>query len=103
MLSSQLGSEFSNQADDPVKYGNIRKVYSIRICPNTAEIRANSVGRYSLDRKTIIGDNIDMPRYDIMNAIVVNIGNRHDAGDEQRSYVRSLNSIIDKEMIICRQ
>lgn len=98
MISSQLGSEFSNQADDPVKYGNIKKVYSIWICSNTAEIRANSVDRYSLDRKTIIGDNIDMPRYDIMNAIVVNIGNRHDAGDEQSRMIRVLNDLLNPDM-----
>ena len=43
MISSQQGVEFSTDAEDPVKYGNIKKVYSIWICAETAEKRANSI------------------------------------------------------------
>lgn len=98
MVSSQLGTEFSNQPDDPIKYGNIKKVYSIWICSNTAEIRANSVDKYTINRETVIGQNNDNPRYDILNAIIVNIGNKHDPQEADSRMVRMLNHLLDKTM-----
>lgn len=98
MVSSQLGTEFSNQPDDPVKYGNIKKVYSIWICSNTAEIRANSVDKYTIDRKTIMGNNEDNPRYDIINAIIVNIGNKHDPKGSESRMMRMLNHLLNENL-----
>jgi hypothetical protein len=98
MISSQLGTEFSNREDDPVKYGNIKKVYSIFICSDTAEIRANSVDRYSINRDTIIGQNRDDPRYDIMSAVIVNVGNKHDAKDTDSRMLKMLNDLLDEDM-----
>lgn len=98
MVSSQLGKEFSNQPDDPVKYGNIKKVYSIWICSNTAQTRANSVDRYAIDKTHLIGENKDELRYDIVNAIIVNIGNKHDAGDSDSRMIGVLNNLFNENM-----
>ena len=78
MISAQQGVEFSTDADDPVKYGNIKKVYSIWICTDTAQKRANTIERYGIDRSMILGNSPDNPRYDIMNAVIVNISGNHD-------------------------
>ena len=60
MISAQQGVEFSTDADDPVKYGNIKKVYSIWICTETAQKRANSIERYAINRQMLAGSNGDL-------------------------------------------
>ena len=77
MISSQLGVEFMNSGAGSDQYGNIKKVYSIWICTNTAEKRANSVDRYHFTRETIIGHNDDHPRYDLAEVVIVNVGHKH--------------------------
>ena len=98
LVSSQLGTEFSNKKDDPKQYGNIKKVYSIWICSNTAEKRANSVDKYSIDRKTIMGANNDDPRYDIMTAVIINIGKNHNAAGTNSNMLQALNVLLDTTM-----
>ena len=58
MISAQQGVEFSTDADDPVKYGNIKKVYSIWLCTDTAQKRANTIERYGIDRSMILGSEV---------------------------------------------
>jgi predicted glycosyltransferase len=61
---------------------------------STADIRANSVDRYTINRDTIIGQNRDNPRYDIMSAVIVNVGNKHDAKDTDSRMLKMLNEEI---------
>ena len=42
MISSKLDKEFTVHTDDPKKYDNIKNVYSIWICPETSQKRANT-------------------------------------------------------------
>ena len=98
MISAQQGVEFTTDADDPVKYGNIRKVYSIWICTETAQKRANSIEKYGLDRTFLVGSNEDAPRYDIMNAIVINISKVHDTGGTQNELIRLLTDLFDERL-----
>ena len=51
MISSQLTQEFTNSTADKVKYGNLKKVYSIWICTETAQKRANTIERYKINRE----------------------------------------------------
>ena len=46
MLSAQLSTEFSVSRDDPVKYDNIKKVYSIWICMDTSKKAENTIDEY---------------------------------------------------------
>ena len=98
MISAQQGVEFNTDADDPVKYGNIRKVYSIWVCTETAQKRANSIEKYGLDRTFLVGNNEDAPRYDIMNAIVINISKVHDTGGTQNELIRLLTDLFDERL-----
>ena len=98
MISAQQGVEFSTDADDPVKYGNIKKVYSIWICMGTAQKRANSIEKYALSRSMLAGSNDDNPRYDIMNAIIINISGRHDASGTDNKLIRMLTDLFDERI-----
>ena len=98
MISAQQGVEFTTDADDPVKYGNIRKVYSIWICTETAQKRANSIEKYGLERTFLVGSNENAPRYDIMNAIVINKSKVHDTGGTQNELIRLLTDLFDERL-----
>jgi chorismate mutase len=98
MISAQQGVEFSTDADDPVKYGNIKKVYSIWICTETAQKRANSIERYAINRQMLAGSNTDKPRYDILNAIIINISGRHDTGKTKNGLIHMLTDLFDERI-----
>ena len=98
MISAQQGVEFSTDADDSVKYGNIKKVYSIWICTDTAQKRANSIEKYAINRSLLVGNNPDEPRYDIMNAIIINISGKHDIVDTDNGLIRMLTDLFDERI-----
>ena len=98
MVSSQLGIEFSTDADDPVKYGNIKKVYSIWICTETAQKRANSIESYEIKRDFLLGYNDDLPRYDILNAMIVNISEKRDTGGSDDNLINILTTLFDETL-----
>ena len=98
MISAQQGVEFTTDRDDPVKYGNIKKVYSIWICTETAQKRANSIERYSLQRSFLYGRNDDTPRYDILNAVIINISKRHDTEGAGNELIRFLTDLFDERI-----
>ena len=98
MISSQQGKEFTTHADDPVKYGNIKKVYSIWICTEAAQKRANSIEKYDIRREFMVGSNDDNPRYDIMNAILINISEKHDTGGTNNKTIKLLTDLFDERI-----
>ena len=98
MISAQHDIEFTTNTDDPVKYGNIKKVYSIWICTSTAETRANSVEKYDLRREFLFGHNDDNPRYDILTAVIVNVGRNCDPKDTESALIRMLSVLFDKKI-----
>lgn len=98
MISSQLGVEFTNKKNDPVKYGGIKKVYSIFICPNAAKKRAGSVEEYSINRNLVAGCNNDSPRYDVMRALVVYVNTDCAVSDDGNELIRMLNDLFSVDM-----
>ena len=98
MISSQQGKKFTTHADDPIKYGNIKKVYSIWICTETAQKRANSIEKYDISRKFLVGSNDDNPRYDIMNAILINISEKHDTAGIENETIQLLTDLFDERI-----
>ena len=98
MISSQQGREFSTHADDPIKYGNIKKVYSIWICTETAQKRANSIEKYDIRRSFLVGNNDDNPRYDILNAVLINISEKHDTGGTDNEAIKLLTDLFDERI-----
>lgn len=80
MISAQLSTEFTNKTTDKIKYSNIKKVYSIWICTEAPDIRANTIERYTIHREQYpyeIKAGESIPRYDLMEAIIVNVSKNH--------------------------
>lgn len=98
MVSAQLGHEFTLHKDDPVKYGNLKKVYSIFICSHTAQIRANSIEKYRIAREMLYGQNPDQPRYDLMNAIVINISKTRNMDGNDNELIAMLTDLFNENM-----
>ncbi len=98
MISAQQGVEFTTDSDDPVKYGNIKKVYSIWLCTETAQCRANSIEKYDIGRDFLVGTNTDKPRYDILTAIVINISGKHETDRTENELIRMLTDLFDERL-----
>ncbi len=98
MISAQQGVEFTTDSVDPVKYGNIKKVYSIWLCTEAAQTRANSIEIYDIDRKFLHGSNADDPRYDILNAIIIYISEKHDTENTESKMIRMLTDLFDERI-----
>ncbi len=98
MISAQQGVEFTTDRDDPVKYGNIKKVYSIWLCTETAQCRANSIEKYEINKDFLVGTNADNPRYDILTAIIINISGKHETEGTQNELIRLLTDLFDERL-----
>ena len=98
MISSQQGVEFTTHADDPVKYGNIKKVYSIWICTGTSKKKANTIEKYSICRKFLYGSCDDNPRYDIMTVIQINLSKTFDTEGVDNELLKLLTDVFDERM-----
>ncbi|SEA04271.1 hypothetical protein SAMN05216349_10412 [Oribacterium sp. KHPX15] len=98
MISAQQGVEFTTDSDDPVKYGNIKKVYSIWLCTEAAKTRANSIEIYDINRRFLYGSNSDSPRYDILNAIIIYISEKHDSEKAENGLIRMLTYLFDEHV-----
>lgn len=98
MISSQLTTEFTVDTEDNIQYGNLKKVYSIWICTNTAQKRANCIDKYTIDRKHVVGNNPDNPRFDLLTVIVINISKTHNLGEENNGLIKMLTDLFDETM-----
>ena len=98
MISAQQGVEFTTDSNDHVKYGNIKKVYSIWLCTESAQTRANSIEIYDINRNFLFGSNSDDPRYDILNAIIIYISEKHDSENAKNEMIRMLTDLFDERI-----
>lgn len=99
MLSSQLSVEFTNASADKVKYGNLKKVYSIFICTETAQKKANTIEKYSLKRTVYPKkENFYEPRYDLMEAVIINISEKHDAEGTDNELINLLTDLFNEKI-----
>ena len=98
MISAQQGVEFTTDSVDSVKYVNIKKVYSIWLCTEAEQTRANSIEIYDIDRKFLHGSNADDPRYDILNAIIIYISEKHDTENTESKMIRMLTDLFDERI-----
>jgi len=98
MVSSQLGTEFDNRTSDKEKYGNLKKVYSIWICTETAQKRANTIEKLSINREFLVGRHDDEERYDLMTAIIINISKTHNTGGTDNELICMLTDLLNEDM-----
>lgn len=69
MLSSQYGKEFTNS-----QYQNIRKVYSIWICPDVPQRVEYTITSYKMSKFDIYGSSLDDDYYDLLEAVIICLG-----------------------------
>lgn len=98
MISAQLDKEFSTNTHDPIKYGNIKKVYSIWICTETAQKRANTIEQYSIAKEMLLGTDVDSPRYDILSAIIINISKTHNCSGVDNKLICMLTDLFNEDI-----
>ena len=99
MISSQYGTEFGKG-----HYEGIKKVYSIWICMNSPRARENSIVRYEIKEKDIVGQAKEKKEhYDLLAAIMVclgkDTGKRKEEDDtEEQQLLRMLQVLFSKEL-----
>ena len=72
------------------------KYNSIFICIGTARKRANSIERYTLTKDFLCGTNEDEPRYDILSAVIINLGSEQDTGSMDQDLITVLTVLLDE-------
>jgi len=99
MISAQLNTEISNATADNIKYGNLKKVYSIWICTETAQKRANTIERYNIQRYVYPKEKLAVvPRYDLMEAVIVNISKEHNTEGTQSELIKMLTDLFNEKI-----
>ncbi len=96
MISSQLNREFTTNSNDDKKYGNIKKVYSIWICTETVQYKANSIYRYHINEQLLVGNKSQNVRFDLMEAIIINLSKKHDLRDCDNPTISFLTDLFDE-------
>ena len=73
LISRQKGTVFKNH-----NYQNIQKVYSIWICPSPKKKDANSMVKYGIKKKCVIGTATEEPvkNYDKMDVIIISLNDK---------------------------
>ena len=72
LISAQKEKEFHGD-----NYNGLKKVYSIWVCMNVQNYRADSIQEYGLTEKIIHGTFRDkLQNYDLIKIIVLNLGKR---------------------------
>ena len=99
LISSQKEKEF--HGDD---YNSLKKVYSIWICMDVQNYRANSIQEYSLTEKILHGEFHDeLKNYDLIKIIILNLGMKptsHKLLDLLHLLFMDLKSSDEKEKIL---
>ena len=69
MISAQHGKEFSNS-----NYHDIKKVYSIWICPNAPKRVEYTITSYKIGKHDICGEVPDESYYDLLEVVIICLG-----------------------------
>lgn len=92
MISEQYGTVFTDE-----HYGDIRKVYSIWICPDPVNKRANGILRYSIGEEAIVGNStVTYEDYDLMNVVIVNLSKK--ACESDNDLINLLGILLSSEI-----
>lgn len=90
MISSQYGTEFTES-----HYEKIKKVYSIWICMNPPENRANSITRYYVAEENLVGCVEERKQdYDLMAAVMICLGKEENT---ETDVLKLLNILLSAE------
>lgn len=84
MISAQHGTEFVNS-----NYQDIKKVYSIWICPNVPKRVEYTITSYKIEKNDICGKIPDEAHYDLLEVVVICLGK-----DKNRSKGSRLHGLL---------
>jgi len=91
MISSQYGREFTNS-----HYEKIKKVYSIWVCLNPPDYRKNTITRYHIAEKNVVGKVAEtVKNYDLLSVIMICLGGPDD--DNYNGILRMLDVLLSDE------
>ena len=91
MISAQYGTEFSAS-----HYEDIKKVYSIWICMNPPKYRENTITKYSITEKQLVGHVTEkVENYDLMSAIMICLGKPD--SENYNGVLKLLNVLLSSE------
>lgn len=96
MLSAQLDTEFTVKANDPVKYDNIKKVYSIWVCMDSPKMAENTITEYSMEPKNIYGNFAGKARHDLLSVVMICLG-KDDTGCEN-GLLNMLSTLLSPDL-----
>ena len=75
LISMQYGETFTEP-----KYGDIKKVYSIWICTNATDQRADPITRYKIEEECVKGESrAETADFDLMNVVQINFNDKMSA------------------------
>ena len=99
-ISRQCGKEFTLSKDDPVKYGGLKKVYSIWICPETPEKRAGTIETISLQKEVekngmVVSSSTIEDRYDIMYLKIIRLSKNHTYTQSSGELIGFLTDLVN--------
>lgn len=98
MLSAQLDTEFTVAADDPKKYDNIKKVYSIWICMDSPLYAENTITEYHMTQKNVYGNFSKRQKYDLLSVVMICLSKDNNSGEEIHKMLKVLlSSELKKE------
>lgn len=88
LVSSQQGKEFTNQ-----HFNDIKKVYSIWVCPHPPQYKENTVTKYSIQEECMIGENREeKSKYDIITVIMIHLSKSHEC--LETNIIRLLDTLV---------
>ena len=91
MISSQYGVEFTDS-----HYEKIRKIYSIWICVNPPKYRENTVSRYFIEEKNVIGKVKEKKEnYDLITVVMICLGSSEN--DNYTGILKLLDVLLSSE------
>ena len=94
MISGQYGTEFQNS-----HYEKIKKVYSIWICINPPKKRANTITKYEISEKNLLGEaNEPAENYDLMTAIMIGLKKNVSEQDTEKNIVDLLSTLLSTDI-----
>ncbi len=92
MISAQRGTIFKDQ-----EYGKIKKCVSIWLCEDTADVRSDTINRYSFTEECLRGDfHEEKKDYDLMTVVVLRLGRKGENSEDNA--VRLLSKMFSTNL-----
>ena len=87
MISAQYGTEFTKQ-----QYSDIKKVYSIWICPAASAAQKSGIVSYGIQELERVGEcGYSLKDYDLLQVIIIHLG----IDNEENELIGFLNTLFD--------